>query len=687
MGIRNFRNFRNETFRFAEGVNTIVGENGSGKSNALYALRLLIDDRLAYRSQRLRSTDFCRALPSWKGHWIIVSIGFEDLDPSEGCQILRHQVGHMGGTQSGALTYFFRPCIEIRRELHELTVDGADQAAVQAYRETITDDRYEAVLSGRAAADFCDDDVYESVVGVFETGTFPDPDDDDAAVLGVRVSPIHREITCTFVEALRDVVADLRGYRNNPLLDLLRGTESTISDADATAIGDAVTGLNTQIAGLSEIRDIASGVRSTLRRTVGGTYSPTIDIESSLPANIDQLMRRLVLRVGDTIGADYRGDVAEQGLGAANLIFLSLRLLEFELKLAGDRAAHFLLIEEPEAHLHTHIQKTLFEKYSDSATQVFVTTHSSHLSSASQVSRMNVLARAGGDHASVYVPSNGLDADECSRLERYLDAVRSTLLFAKGVVLVEGDAELILIPALVKECFGVSLDELGISLVSMSSAFFDHVAVLFHPDRVRRNCSVLTDLDTSLLDLPADKEDDTPKQESSRRSQKIGASRQARLTALSDDNEHLAAFFAHHTFEVEFFRDNQDAVRGLIPVAFASQARRQTSEERLASDQASVYGAEVLSLATAIGKGWAALLLSELIGPDATIPEYIVRALEFATRQSLSESALWSIARYRCAALDRPITPDEEQGDIADFLDTFATEFPGDSFSLFVTVE
>ena len=35
-------------------------------------------------------------------------------------------------------------------------------------------------------------------------------------------------------------------------------------------------------------------------------------------------------------------------------------------------------------------------------------------------------------------PSNGLTTEECSRIERYLDATRSTLLFAKGVILVEG---------------------------------------------------------------------------------------------------------------------------------------------------------------------------------------------------------------------------------------------------------
>ena len=41
--IRNFRNFRNVRLTFTEGVNTIIGENGSGKTNLFHAIRILID--------------------------------------------------------------------------------------------------------------------------------------------------------------------------------------------------------------------------------------------------------------------------------------------------------------------------------------------------------------------------------------------------------------------------------------------------------------------------------------------------------------------------------------------------------------------------------------------------------------------------------------------------------------------
>ena len=58
-----------------------------------------------------------------------------------------------------------------------------------------------------------------------------------------------------------------------------------------------------------------------------------------------------------------------------------------------DKAAHFLLIEEPEAHIHTHIQKTIFDKYSFANTQVITSTHSTHISSANKVNSINILCK------------------------------------------------------------------------------------------------------------------------------------------------------------------------------------------------------------------------------------------------------------------------------------------------------
>lgn len=58
-------------------------------------------------------------------------------------------------------------------------------------------------------------------------------------------------------------------------------------------------------------------------------------------------------------------------LGGANLIYLALKLYEYEEGISKNLLANFLIIEEPEAHIHTHIQKSLFSNLKNNKTQVF----------------------------------------------------------------------------------------------------------------------------------------------------------------------------------------------------------------------------------------------------------------------------------------------------------------------------
>ena len=66
--IVNFRNFKNAHFDFDKGTNTIIGENDSGKSNALAAIRILLDSNFLYTGKNLKESDFWHDLDDWRGH-------------------------------------------------------------------------------------------------------------------------------------------------------------------------------------------------------------------------------------------------------------------------------------------------------------------------------------------------------------------------------------------------------------------------------------------------------------------------------------------------------------------------------------------------------------------------------------------------------------------------------------------
>jgi len=680
--IRHFRNFHAERFGFQKGVNTLIGENGSGKTNALYAIRLLLDESLARNATRLRETDFCRILGDWRGHWIIISADFVEVDPSEGCQLIKHVAGHMNGKAEGTFTLYFRPKLSVRQKLYQSSQEG-DSEQTRRTLEAITIDDYEPVTTGRSTADFLDSSTYLGLAGDVNALAFPNPDDDDQDLLGVRIGAIHTEVTCTFAQALRDVVADLRGYRSNPLLTLLRGMENSIEIGDVDRITKLVGRLNSDISSLPEIKRIASGIQETLHATVGHTYSPGVSIESALPDEIEKLLQRLTVSVGDDVNSNHRGELADQSLGGANLIYLALKLLEYEVKLRSDMVAHFLLIEEPEAHIHTHIQKTLFENQPTKRTQVFLSTHSTQISSAAKIGSMNVLARRK-DHADVFQPATGLDPSAVKRVERYLDAVRSPLLFAKGVILVEGEAELVMLPAMVRAVLGLSPDEMGISILAMDSAFFEHIAAVFHPTRLRRRCAIVTDLDVALDELPQDSKEDSAEQKSARLAQKIGSSRQSRLTAFTSGNPWVRAFYAQHTFEVDFLHaSNAFELAKTVDGVYKRASDRERIKAELESDDPSITGRAALSLATKAGKGWFALLLAENLSHQTYIPDYIVQAVAFAA-EGLPKAALRRSGLFRLEKnpfdLAEPF-PDRKQLDamaVDDFLELYREKAPND---------
>jgi putative ATP-dependent endonuclease of OLD family len=60
--INNFRNFAEVDIKLGENA-VIVGENKIGKSNLLYALRLILDPSLPDSARKLRSEDFWDNLP------------------------------------------------------------------------------------------------------------------------------------------------------------------------------------------------------------------------------------------------------------------------------------------------------------------------------------------------------------------------------------------------------------------------------------------------------------------------------------------------------------------------------------------------------------------------------------------------------------------------------------------------
>ena len=184
-------------------------------------------------------------------------------------------------------------------------------------------------------------------------------------------------------------------------------------------------------------------------------------------SRLRQILEKLELMLLEGPTGKPRGSF---GLGSNNLLFMACELL-----LLGKEPDGFpvLLIEEPEAHLHPQRQLRLMEFLrlaakqpgeSRRAVQVIVTTHSPNLASKIPLDNLILLHRQKA--FSLADGETQLSKSDYRFLERFLDVTKANLFFARGVIIVEGDAEAILIPV-IAALVGKDLTQFGVSIVNV----------------------------------------------------------------------------------------------------------------------------------------------------------------------------------------------------------------------------
>jgi putative ATP-dependent endonuclease of OLD family len=201
-----------------------------------------------------------------------------------------------------------------------------------------------------------------------------------------------------------------------------------------------------------------------------------------------------------------------------------------------------------------------------------------------------------------------LDSDDIDDLERYLDATRGALLFARKVMLVEGSAELYLIPPLLRAVKNVRLDEIGVSVVPIFGTHFEVFVKLFGPNGLPKPCAVVADGDAANDDVLQD----------------TRAPAVERVKPLESD--HVQVFACETTFERAI------TMRGTLPMLIA--AARELGSTRGARKLEGLSSQieqtdDVLRVARLHGKGRFAQVASKHVAKASAVPKYIRSAVQW----------------------------------------------------------
>ena len=132
-----------------------------------------------------------------------------------------------------------------------------------------------------------------------------------------------------------------------------------------------------------------------------------------------------------------------------------------------------------------------------------MTTHSPLL--ASVVELNNLLLIQNRKAFSMREGETMLDSSDYKFLERYLDATKANLFFAKGVIIVEGPGEALLLPTLA-QLLNRNLTDYGISIVDVKSTGLRRYARIFQRkegDEINIPVSCITDRDVMPECAPA----------------------------------------------------------------------------------------------------------------------------------------------------------------------------------------
>lgn len=429
----------NLCLNFTPGLNVLVGENDSGKSAILEAIKMVLKTH-AYERILWEDDDFYEGTND-----IRIELVIDGLTNSEAA----HFTEWLGWIDSDPKRPILRLIYKVRR------------------------------VNGRIIP-------LDLKAGMDEAGTSMD-------------SQAREYLKVTFLKPLRDAENELTAKKYSRLSQILEGHNLFKEGADGKEQFEGfVSEANDKIKDWFRKDEADEGKKSNkeqIKDVIDGFLGSFVNagaesMFSIAGSRIKDILEKLSLRLDGMV---------RPGLGTMNRLYMATELLHLQkVEWTGMKLC---LVEEEEAHLHPQAQMKVLETIQkQNGTQFIITTHSPNLASKVQLyedKSNQVVICKDGKVFPMGPEYTQLDKDDYEFLDHFLDVTQSNLFFAKGIILVEGWAEEILIPALAKK-MGKDLTAHEVSVVNVGSTAYMRYAKLFmrkNQEAMGCKVAIVTDLD------------------------------------------------------------------------------------------------------------------------------------------------------------------------------------------------
>ncbi len=496
-----YRNFKDKTVEFHEGINVIIGPNNAGKSNLLRALDLVLNTDT---SKKLTLFDFCRnctikelktAAPKVRIE-VFFSESSEESSDSEELAMVALCLTKLEHPYEAQITFdFFLP----QEEETEYLQSVSEVSEPDKVWNIIRDEYLRRYVSRMWAGDPINQARLDGGTVDKIDFEFLGPIRDVERDLFSGKSPLLREVLNFFIDyEIKFDTTKSKDVQNSELKD--RHLDFTNSvEPSLTKINERLT------KGKEQILDYAKQTGASDFHGAVPDFSGTLSEPDFLAA--------LQLMIKHETGIDVAA--THNGLGYNNLIYMSLLLAKMQANAdegyyrQNAKVFSVLAIEEPEAHLHLSLQykflKFLINEQVNKkkVRQLFVTTHSTEITSAVSLDELICLYNDMNGEVSVAYPGklfgdNSDDKESKQYVQRFLDAIKSDMLFADKVCFVEGKAEELLVPVFA-EYMDKSLEDGHVAVISTGGRYFTHFLKLFDTIRdtsaISKKVVCLTDRD------------------------------------------------------------------------------------------------------------------------------------------------------------------------------------------------